>query len=194
MSLTDTIIKNAKPKEKSYKLSDGKGMYLLVKKSGKYFQFDYRYGGKRKTLSLGVYPETSLKKARERLDDARLRLQEGINPVEARKAKKMDLISEVNNSFRSVAWEWFNKHKGKWSETHAKRKWRSLEKDIFPALGNVPIKNITARDLLQVLEKIQKRNAIETSHRAKSICGEVFRYGIVTDKCDRDVSLDLRGL
>ncbi len=194
MSLTDTTIRTAKAKDKDYKLVDEKGMYLLITKAGqKYFRFNYRFTGKQKTLALGVYPETTLKEARERRDHARKIIQNGIDPSAVKKANKMNLITEANNSFKSVAVEWFEKFKPSWSKDHAQRKWMFLEKDIFPILGDAPIKNITPGEFLSVLEKIQARGAIETAHRVKSICGEVFRYGIVTDKCERDITQDLKG-
>ena len=153
MALTELSIKNAKPTGKIYKLHDEKGMYVHVTPSGsKYFRMDYRFG-KRKTLALGVYPETSLKEARDKRDAARKLLEDGINPSEAKKAKKLHLITEVSNTFQAVAAEWHEKMKGKWSAEHAAKKWDYLEKDIFPTLGNTPIKNISARELLTPLER-----------------------------------------
>ena len=194
MSLTELSIKNAKPTGKIYKLHDEKGMYVHVTKSGsKYFRLDYRFAGKRKTLALGVYPETSLKEARDKRDAARKLLDDGINPSEAKKAKKLHLITEANNTFLAVATEWHEKQKSKWSADHAARKWHYLENDAFPTFGNTPIKNIAARELLALLEKIQARGAIDIAHRVKRICGEIFRYGIYTERCGRDPSQDLKG-
>lgn len=194
MSLTDTTIKNSKPKEPDYKLADEKGLYVLVKKAGKYFRLDYRFAGKRKTLALGVYPEVSLKEAREKRDEARKLLADGKDPLEEKKAKKSQLIAEATNTFQAVATEWHEKMKSKWSADHAARKWYYLKKDVFPTFGNSPINNISARDLLTLLEKIQSRGAIDIGHRIKGICGEVFRYGIHTDRCDRDPTQDLKGV
>ncbi len=194
MPLTDALIKNTKPKDTDSKLADEKGMYLLVKKSGaKYFRMDYRFAGKRKTLALGVYPETSLKEAREKCDEARRLIRNNIDPLEEKKSQKLQLIADSNNSFKAVAAEWHGKLKSKWSEAHANRKWHFLEKDVFPTFGDTPIKNITAQDLLGLLNKIQKRGAIDVGHRVKGICGEVFRYGIYTGRCDRDPSQDIKG-
>ncbi len=194
MSLTDASIKNAKPKDSDYKLADEKGLYILVKKAGKYFRLDYRFAGKRKTLALGVYPEVSLKEAREKRDEARKLISNGIDPSSIKRAKKLEQISEDTNTFKAVALEWYEKLKSKWSEKHAQRKWYFLEKDVFPTLGDVPIKNITPKELLTLLEKIQARGAIDPGHRLKGICGEVFRYGIHTGRCDRDPSQDLKGV
>jgi len=194
MALTDTAIKTSKPKNTDYKMADEKGLYVLVKQAGKYFRFDYRFAGKRKTLALGVYPETSLKAAREKRDEARKFLADGKDPLEEKKAKKSQLIVEATNTFKSVASEWHEKMKSKWSADHAGRKWYYLEKDVFPTFGNTPIKNITARELLTLFEKIQARGAVDVGHRIKGICGEVFRYGIHTDRCDRDPTQDLKGV
>ena len=193
MALTELAIKNAKATGKKFKLHDEKGMYVHVTPSGsKYFRLDYRFAGARKTLALGVYPETSLKEARDKRDAARKLLDEGVNPSEAKKAKKLHQIAEAANTFQAVASEWHEKMKSKWSADHAARKWHYLKKDVLPTFGNTPIKNITARELLTLLEKIQARGAIDIAHRVKWICGEVFRYGIYTDRCDRDPSQDLK--
>ena len=194
MALSDTAIKTSKPKDADYKLADEKGLYVLVKKAGKYFRLDYRFAGKRKTLALGVYPETSLKEARGKRDEARKLLADGKDPLEEKKAKRNQIIAETTNTFQAVAAEWHEKLKSKWSTDYANRKWYFLEKDVFPTFGDTPIKNITPRELLTLLEKIQARGAIDVAHRVKGLCGEVFRYGIHTDRCDRDPTQDLKGV
>ncbi len=158
------------------------------------FRLDYRFAGKRKTLALGVYPETSLKEARDKRDEARKLISNNLDPSEAKKSHKLQLVAEANNSLKSIALEWHNKLKSKWSADHADRKWHYLEKDVFPVFGNTPIKNITPRELLTLFEKIQARGAIDVAHRVKGLCGEVFRYGIHTGKCDRDPTQDLKGV
>ena len=194
MPLTEVALKNSKPLDKDFKIADEKGMYVLVTKSGKkYFRYDYRFAGKRKTLALGVYPETSLKEARDKRDAARKLLDGDIDPSANRKAKKLQLIEEAGNTFLAVAAEWHEKQKSKWSADHTYRKWHYLENDVFSTFGSTPIKNITARELLTLLEKIQARGAIDIAHRVKRICGEVFRYGIYTERCERDPSQDLKG-
>jgi len=194
MALTDTAIKTSKPKDIPYKLADEKGLYVLVKQAGKYFRMDYRFAGKRKTMALGVYPETSLKEARDKRDEARKLLAGDKDPMEEKKAKKNELITEAANTFQAVAKEWHDKFKNKWSDDHADRKWKHLERDVFPTFGNTPIKNITPRELLTLFEKIQARGAVDVGHRIKGICGEVFRYGIHTSRCDRDPTQDLKGV
>lgn len=193
MPLTGTAIRNAKPKEKQYKLSDEKGLYLLVKKAGKYFRFDYRYAGKRKTLALGVYPNVRLAEAREKRDNARKLLQNDIDPAQYKKETKIMQKEQAANSFEAVAREWFTKNKHIWTEGHSRTIIRRLELNIFPWLGTRPVASITAPELLAVLRRIEDRGAIETAHRVKQICGQVFRYTIATGRGDRDPSADLRG-
>lgn len=193
MPLTDTAIRNAKPQEKQYKLYDERGLYLLVKKAGKYFRFDYRYAGKRKTLSLGVYPEVKLAEAREKRDDARKLLQNDVDPCRYRKETKAMKKELAANSFESVAREWFTKNQHIWTAGHSKTIIRRLGHNIFPWLGTQPVASITAAELLTVLRKIENRGALETAHRVKQICGQVFRYAIATGRAERDPSADLRG-
>ncbi|WP_022851532.1 tyrosine-type recombinase/integrase [Limisalsivibrio acetivorans] len=193
MALTDTVIKNAKPKDKNYKITDEKSMYLLVTKSGKYFRLDYRFHGRRKTFAIGVYPDISLKEARESRDEARKLIAKNIDPNEEKKNQKAKAEENIINSFGNVAKEWFDKAVSKYNPDTAKRKWHFLEKDALPYIGNRPINNITSRELLTVLNRIQNRGAIEIAHRVKGICGEIFRYGIITDRCDNDPSQALAG-
>ena len=193
MSLTDTAIRNAKPKDKQYKLSDEKGLYLLVKKAGKYFRFDYRYAGKRKTFAIGVYPDVTLAEARQQLDDARKLLQKGVDPSQHKKETKIMQRELVANNFQAVAREWFDKNTHVWTKKHATTVIRRLELNVFPIIGNRPIKLVTAPELLEVLRKIESRGAIETAHRVKQICGQVFRYAIATGRAERDSSADLKG-
>jgi len=194
MSLTDTAIKRSKPKDADYKLADEKGMYLFITKSGgKYFRLDYRFAGKRKTLALGVYPETSLKEAREKRDEARKLLNDGIDPLEAKKSKKLQLIAATNNNFHAVATEWYENKKSVWTGGYAKDVMERLSKNVFPYLGTRPIGDITPPELLAVLRKMELRGAVDQAHRVKSICSLVFRYAIATGRAERDTAADLRG-
>jgi integrase len=195
MPLTDTACKNAKTKDDGApaKYADEKGMYLLVNKTGKYWRLDYRFNDKRKTLALGVYPEIGLKLAREKRDEARRLLAEGIDPGELRKVTKATSKLSAANSFEAVAQEWFAKYQPTWSEGHATRIIRRLERDIFPWLGNRPIAEITAPELLASLQRIEKRDAIETAHRAMQNCGQVFRYAVATGRAERNPAADLVG-
>lgn len=169
-------------------------MYLLVtSKGGKYFRYNYRFSGKRKTLALGTYPETSLKQAREKQDAAKKQLADGIDPGENKKAIKQAAIAATTNSFEIVAREWHSKFKAKWTPDHASRLLTRLEKDVFPFIGNRPINEIDAPELLQVMRRIEGRGVIDTLHRALQNCGQIFRYGVATGRCSRDPSGDLRG-
>jgi len=194
MSLTDTTIRTTKPGEKPAKLSDEKGLYLLVSPAGgKWWRMDYRFSGKRKTLSMGVYPDVGLKEARGRRDEARKLLADGIDPGEHRKVRKAAKLERTSNSFEAVAREWFAKHSPNWATTHADKIIQRLDKDVFPWLGGKPIAEITAPELLTVLRRIENRGALDTAHRAHQNCGQVFRYAVATGRAERDPSGDLRG-
>ena len=194
MPLTDTAIRTAKPGEKPVKLADEKGLYLLMTPAGgKWWRLDYRFSSKRKTLSMGIYPEVSLKEARDKRDEARKHLAQGIDPGENRKATKAAKADRATNSFESVAREWFSKLSPNWATSHADKIIQRLEKDIFPWLGGKPIAEITAPELLTVLRRIENRGAQDTTHRAHQNCGQVFRYAVATGRCERDPSGDLRG-
>lgn len=200
MPLTNLRIKSAKPgirpdgtlTDKRYKLGDDKGLYLEVAPSGgKWWRFKYRFSGKEKRLSLGVYPEISLKEARERRDELRKLVANGIDPAHARKAEKVSTAGE--KSFEFVAREWQSKYKINWTEGHALRTLARLENDVFPWLGKRNIRDITAPELLAALRRVESRGALETAHRINQICGQVFRYAIATGRAERDLSRDLKG-
>lgn len=194
MPLTDTAIRNAKPGEKAVKLFDERGLYLEISPTGgKWWRMKYRFDGKEKRLSLGVYPDVNLKDARNRRDEARKLLTNGIDPSENRKAQKSARADRAANSFEAVAREWFAKYSPTWAASHASKIIQRLEKDVFPWLGGKPIAEITAPELLTVLRRIENRGALDTAHRAHQNCGQIFRYGIATGRCDRDPAGDLRG-
>ncbi len=194
MALSDTAIKNAKPGAKPIKLSDEKGLYLLIPPSGgKWWRLKYRVDGKEKLLSLGTYPEVSLKDARERRDEARKLLAAGVDPSENRKATKAAKSDRAANSFEVLSREWFSKHSPNWTAGHADKIIQRLERDIFPWIGGKPVADITAPELLAALRRIETRGAVETAHRALQNCGQVFRYAIATGRAERDPSPDLKG-
>ncbi len=193
MRLTNVVVRNATLQEKPYKLVDGRGLYVLVNKAGKYFRWDYRFAGKRKTLALGVYPQISLKEAREKHEDLRRLLARDIDPMEIKKQKKAEVQAEVENTFEFVAREWFVKNNSVWTAKHADTIISRLQNNIFPWLGSVEISAVTAPMLLEVLRRIEERGALETAHRVKQICGQIFRYAIATGRAERDPSFDLRG-
>lgn len=194
MPLTNIAIKNAKPKDKPHKMTDGDGLYLLIKPNGgKYWRLKYRYLGKEKLLALGMYPEMTLEEARERRLAARKLLASGIDPSQQKKDEKRRQIYNVENSFRIVAKEWFDINKPKWTPDHASRIWRRLELHIFPEIGDRPIADIKALDLLDALRKVEKRGTTEMSHRLLQICGVVFRYAVLTGRIAYNPTQDLRG-
>lgn len=194
MPLKDLNIKAAKPREKAYKLSDEKGLYLFIKPNGsKAWRLKYRFLGKEKSLSFGLYPDVSLADARNARDEARKLLAKDIDPGLAKQVSKRSAKDAAENSFEMIAREWFTKFSTKWSSSHGERILRRLEKDIFPWLGKRPIAEITPPELLSVLRRIENRGAIETAHRACQNCGQVFRYAIATGRAERDISADLKG-
>ncbi|WP_018436880.1 tyrosine-type recombinase/integrase [Paraburkholderia atlantica] len=193
MSLTDIKIKQAKAREKIYKISDERGLYLEVTHTGsKWWRFKYRIDGKEKRLSLGVYPDVGLQKAREKRDDARKLVADGVDPSVHRKAQKQARADANANSFEVVTREWFEKQKKVWEDSHADKVIRRFERDVFPWLGTRPIAEIKPVELLAVLQRIEKR-VVETAHRAKQNCGQVFRYAVATGRAERDITVDLKG-
>jgi integrase len=194
MPLTDVVIRSAKPTTKALKLYDSGGLYLEVSPSGgKWWRLKYRFNGKENRISLGVYPETTLRAARERRDTERKLLAEGIDPSKSRKTEKSAQANRAANSFEQVAREWFAKFSPSWAPAHAARKIRLFERDIFPWIGQQPIAEITAPELLSVLHRIEKRGVSETERRALVSCGQVFRYAVASGRAERDPSGDLRG-
>lgn len=194
MALTNTAVRNAKPSPKAVKLADEKGLFLFITPAGaKYWRQKYRFNGKEKLLAHGVYPDVTLKEARERRDTARKLLANGIDPGEMKKAQKTAIVERAANSFEVIAREWFAKHSPTWAKSHSSKIIARLERDIFPWLGGRPIAEITAPDLLATLRRIEARGKIETAHRAKAECGQIFRYAVATGRAERDPSADLRG-
>jgi len=194
MPLTDRAIRNAKPADKPLRLFDAGGMYLEIAPSGgKWWRFKYRFGGKEKRLSLGVYPDVSLTNARDRRDAARKILAAGTDPGEKRKAEQREAAGRAANSFEAVAREWYSKQAHTWVATHASDVLRRLESNLFGEIGATPIADLNAPALLAALRKIEDRGAHDLAHRVLQVAGQVFRYGIATGRCERDLSADLRG-
>ena len=194
MPLTDITAKTAKPKEKLYKLSDEKGLFLSIRPNGgKYWQMKYRFDGREKVLSFGVYPEVSLKEARDKRDDARKQIKDGVDPSAEKKLAKLTRMVDADNSFEHVAREWHEKQKERYTVKHHKAVLTRLENDVFPLLGSRPISQIKAPELLVTIQKIEKRGAVDLSHRVLQTAGQIFRYSIATGRAERDISTDLRG-
>ncbi len=193
MPLTDLAVRKAKPKEKPYKLADMEGMYLLVGRTTRCWRMDYRFAGKRKTLALGVYPEVGLASAREKRDTARKQLAAGIDPSHQRKLDKLATTIKLGNTFRAVAEELVDKltREGRAQVTLDKMRW--MLGFAYPYIGERPIAEITAPEVLAVLRSVEARGRYETARRLRSRCGMVFRLAIATGRAERDPTQDLRG-
>ena len=195
MALTDTFIKQVKHTGKSTgdKHTDGGGMYLLVKAAGKYWRWDYAHANKRKTLAFGVYPDVGLADARKARDKARKLLAQGTDPSTAKREAKQATATAAANTFELVARAWLDKTAPERMASTQDKISTWLEKDVFPFIGGMPIATIGPRDVLAVVRKMEGRGAIDSAHRLKQICGQVFRYAVATGSAERDVTPDLKG-
>ena len=196
MALTDTFVKNIKPKGggAGEKYADGGNMYLLVSSTGKYWRMNYRFTGKQKTLALGVYPAVSLAEARKRREKAREQLASDIDPSTAKREDRQAKADLAANTFELVARTWLKKTAVKRKAVTQDRITTLLEHDVFPFIGGLPIHTIGPRDVLdKAVRKIEARGSIDTAHRAKQICGQIFRYAVAVGLAERDVTADLRG-
>jgi integrase len=193
--LTDVLCRTASTGPKKIrKLPDGDGLYLWVYSDGrKYWRYRYWFGGKEKSLSIGVYPAVSLKTARRRCAEERERLGDDLDPSAERRAAKIATKIAVSNSFESVAREWFSKREGVWVPRHAVDVRRRLEANLFPHIGARPISQIDGPELLSVVRKVEARGAHDLAHRILQVSSQVFRYGVATGRCARDIVPDLRG-
>jgi integrase len=198
MPLNEMKVRNAKPKEKPYKISDSEGLYLHVTETGgKLWRFKYRFdndgkGKKEKLLAFGKYPEVSLHDARQRRDDARKLLANNVDPGAIRKAQKQ-VKTEETETVEVIAREWHEKFKSIWTEGHALKILRRLEIDVFPWIGSRPIKDIKAPELLTVLRRVESRGVLEGAHRIRGLCSQIFRYAISTGRAERNPAQDLIG-
>jgi len=187
--LSETKVRNVKPRENNFKLFDGGGLFLLVTPSGgKLWHFKYRFNGKEKKLAFGSYPEISLIAARKKRDEARSQMAEGKDPGTVHKAQKEEV-----ETFEVIAREWYSKFQNTWSEGHAATTVRRMELDLFPQIGSRPIADIKAPELLKVIRRVESRGVLETAHRIRTISSQVFRYAVATGRAERDPSADLRG-
>ncbi len=196
MPLTDAAIRKTKPRDKTFKLYDEKGLYLeITPKGAKRWRFKYRRPGtgKENRLSMGIYPEVSLKAARQRRDEARRLLDVGIDPGQARRAEQVERQIAAANSFQAVAEEWIAEHLAAKSKSYREKIARLMERDVFPYLGTRPIAEIKAPEVLAVLKRQQRRGVLETAHRTRQAIGQVFRYGIRTGRTESDPTQALRG-
>ncbi|MDI1307889.1 MAG: integrase arm-type DNA-binding domain-containing protein [Methylotenera sp.] len=196
MALSVTAIKNAKPKDKAFKLYDEAGLFIQVTPSGgKWWRFKYRYLNKEKLLALGTYPDVSLAEARIKRDEARKLLSQTppVDPSELKKSTKQSIYSNKADSFELIALEWAESFFTNKSKSHKERTVRRLELYIFPWIGSKPISQITAPEVLEVVKRPQVQSKLETAHRALQAVSQVFRYAVQTGKAMRDVTVDLRG-
>jgi len=192
--LNDQKIRQAQGKERAYKLSDGAGMFLLVTPaSQKYWRLKYRFGGKEKTLALGVYPDVTLATARIKRKAARELLDAGKDPGLVKKEQKRQVAMRVGNTFEGMAREWHSQQKHRWTPKHAGQVLISLELNVFPALGARPIAEITPAELLDVLRIMERRGALELVARVLQRCNAVFRYAIASCRLESNPARDLKG-
>ena len=192
MPLVDTTLRNTRAGEKPQKLSDGGGLYLLVKTNGKKFwHMAYRFDGKQKLLSFGQYPEVSLSDAREARQKARELLAKGIDPGQVKKEAKQAKKAEEQiacNTFQKVAREWFQKYELQLSEKHAAKLRRYLETKIFPLIGQKPVIELTPQDFLGVVSEAERLGHNETAHKIMHLCSQVMRYARITGLVQYDTA------
>jgi len=192
MPLTDTTIRNAKPGPKPVRLFDGAGLYLeLAPGGGRWWRLKYRIGGKEKRLSLGTYPETSLKAARDRRDDARRLLAAGTDPAAQRKADRLHARLEAEQSFKRIALAWHSHQAARWAPSTRAQVLASLEADAFPAIGPLPIADIRARDIMAMLRLIEARGVGETAARVLQRVRAIFRFAVREEWIETNPTLDV---
>lgn len=188
--LTDARLRQARPGEKPYKLTDERGLYLHVMPSGsRLWRFQYRFQGRRKLLAFGRYPEVSLSEARQRRDEARRLLAQGIDPGVKRKAEKQ----ARQETFGAVALEWFGRMSGSWAESHAKKTESRLFRWLLPYLKDTHIRQVTAPMILQCARRAEEAGRLETAHRVIQLAGQVIRYAMATGLAESDPTPSLRG-
>jgi hypothetical protein len=192
MPLEDVTIRQAKPRDRIYKLSDRNGLHIqITPNDSKLWRWQYRFPGKQKMLAMGAYPDVSLKAAREKLHEHRKVLAHGVDPSAERKAAKRQARIEAADSFEATAREFIDKQRGRWSKGHPDYVLGRLERDVFPELGKRPIAQITHAELLDVLDRIEERGAIEMAHRVRGFCSQIFRYAIARQRATNDPARDL---
>lgn len=190
MPLTDTAIRAAKPTEKQQKLFDGSGLFLLLFPNGsKVWRYKYHFQGREKLISLGAYPDVSLKDAREKASESRKLLGSGKDPSAERQYSKL----QHKNTFEIVAREWHKKQAPAWSETYASINLYYLENDVFPHIGSKPVGSIVAMELLSLLRKIEARDAVTVAQKVRGLCSSIFRYAVITGRAERDPAADIQG-
>lgn len=191
--LTDKEIANLKGREKTYRISDGEGLYLEVRPSGaKYWRLAYRYAGKQKTLALGIYPTTGLKAARQKRIEAKALLEENIDPGVQRKVEKLTAHLSSANTFEAITREWHAKRESRLAEITANKTITALESHVFPMLGRLPIEAIEPAHILAVVTAIDAKGKGETARRVRAWIEAVFRYAIVTQRLKTNPASEIR--
>lgn len=193
MPLTDPAIRNVSPREKQFTMFDAEGLFLLVLPNGsKLWRWKFRVDGREKRISLGTYPKVSLKDARKARDRYQTDLRSGVDPSAARKVEKAEEHAK-GETFKIIADEWFQEFRHTWTDHTAETIISRLRMDVFPYLGDKPIKDISPSELLTVIRRIAARGAVETARRDLQKCGQIFRYAVATGRAERDITSDLRG-
>ena len=192
--LNDTFVRQIKPQgsKTGEKYSDGGGLYLHVTVAGKYWRMAFRFAGKQKLLAIGVYPAVSLARARQARDKARELLADGINPSEAKRTRRAELVAEIGSTVESVGRDWLATNKDGWSADHYDREKRNLEKDVFPYLGTRPLGTIEPPELLRIIRKVEARGALDTAHRVLITARGVWQHGVAGGFATRDVTQDIK--
>lgn len=192
--LTDTAIRNAKPREKAYKLTDGGSLFLLVTPAGsKLWRYRYRLGGSENLFAIGDYPALGLLQAREARDAARRLVKEGIHPSQHRRATRLVAATEAANTFEAVAREWIEQNRSHWSAYYARQVETVLTGDVFPQIGGLPLRAVTSAQILGILREVEKRGAPSIALLVRQWVSAVFRYGVATLRADLDPASALRG-
>lgn len=193
-ALSDTSIRNAKPRTKPYKMSDGEGLFLLVMPNGsKYWRLKYFFGGKEKLLALGVYPDVPLAEARDRRLEAKKVLAAGNDPGQAKKQARQLAAAQAANTFEAIAREWYDQRKHEWSPKTSGMVLDRLDRHVLPKLRQRPITEINAPEVLTLLRVVEGSGALEMTRRVSHIIGQVFLYAIATGRAERNPVADLKG-
>ena len=192
--LTDTAVKNAKPKSKPYKVADGGGLYLLVSPTGaKLWRYKYRIAGKEGTYAIGVYPTLGLAKARTEHAKSRELVSQGVHPRHQRVTEELKQITDAGNTFKAIATDWIAKNGARWSPYYLRQVERFMGSDVFPEIGPLPIKQVTSAHILKIIKKAEARGAETVALQIRQWCSAVFRYAVANLQVDSDPAAALKG-
>ncbi|AOR59595.1 tyrosine-type recombinase/integrase [Pectobacterium parmentieri] len=192
MPLNARQIETAKPQDKEYKLTDGAGLYLLIKPNGaKYWRLKYRIAGKEKKLSIGVYPDISLAEARLKREEARKIVASGGDPSEQKQVERQAKKINIDNTFKAIALEWHEYKRPNWSKGYAEDLMEAFENDIFPDIGKRPVAEVKPLEMLTTLRKLEKRGVLDKLRKIRQACNQVFRYAIVTGRAENNPASEL---